>query len=139
MGCDNILLKVPLFCSELILSNPKLIPRRGPRKLIKTIKGGSVPSEIVNSFKKKKVSSGSLAFTASEKLLNAVYKDPRQVSVIIASMIINLQLFTVSEISFDTMTQKGLTAEFFVFILISSFKIAVVNSVEPVFFSVQKT
>ena len=48
------------------------MPNKGPRKLIKIIKGGSVPSDKVNSFRKKNEPSGSLGFTACPKLLNAV-------------------------------------------------------------------
>src|SRR5690554_7336750 len=63
-------LNVPLFCSLLMASNPNAMPRRGPRKPINTAKEGNAPSDNVNSFKKRKVSSVAPDFTASPILLN---------------------------------------------------------------------
>ena len=94
IGCDNIRHNVPLFSSEFMASNPKAIPNSGPKKLMNKTKEGNVPSDTVNNFKKKKVSSTSPDLTASCILVSDVYKAPKQVSVIMASKIIKRQLRT---------------------------------------------
>jgi len=73
-------------------SNPILMPSRGPRKLTKTKKGGRVPSDTVNSFRKKKGFSESVDFTAFPIFASAVYTEPRHVRAISISKIMNLQL-----------------------------------------------
>jgi hypothetical protein len=94
MGWDRILLSVPLFCSEFIASNPRLMPSKGPRKLIKMKNDGIVPSDIVNNFRKKKARLGSSGFTAFPIFVNAVYIEPRHVKAIITINITNRQLLT---------------------------------------------
>lgn len=64
IGCDSIRLSVPLFCSELTASKPNAIPSKGPRKLMKNTNEGSVPSDTVKSFRKRKELSGSSGFIA---------------------------------------------------------------------------
>jgi hypothetical protein len=83
-----------LFCSELIASKPRLIPNKGPKKLINTKKEGKVPSDIVNSLRNKNEFSGSLDFTTLLKFDKAVDIEPRQVNAIIINNIITLQLLT---------------------------------------------
>jgi hypothetical protein len=68
------------------------MPSNGPRKLIKMKKEGRLPSEIVNSFRKKKAPSGSSGFTALLIFVNAVYIEPRHVRAIKATNIIKRQL-----------------------------------------------
>ena len=94
MGCDSIRLSVPLFCSEFIASKPSAIPNNGPKKLIKRTNEGSVPSDAVNSFKKRNEPSGSLGFITAPILVRAVYKAPIQVSTIIPIKMIKRQLCT---------------------------------------------
>ena len=62
---------------------------------------------MVNSFRKKKVPSGSFGFTAFEMFASAVYIDPRHVSAIMAMRMMKRQLLTWSEISFFRITVKG--------------------------------
>src|SRR5690606_13983746 len=103
-----IRLNVPEFCSELMASKPSPIPNKGPRNPIKTWKGGREPSDNVNSFKKKKGSSASLAFrVTSTRFVMDVYNDPKQVRRIRNSKTLKRQLRTWSEMSFRTISQKG--------------------------------
>ena len=94
IGCDNMRHNVPLFCSEFMASNPKAMPSNGPKKLMNKTKEGNVPSDTVNNFRKKKVSSTPPDLIASRILVSDVYKAPIQVSVIMASKIIKRQLRT---------------------------------------------
>jgi hypothetical protein len=128
-------------------SNPRAIPRSGPRKLMKTVNEGMVPSVMVNSFRKKKVPSGSLGFTAWEKFARAVYSDPKEVRAIMAMRMTNLQLRIWSAISFSTITPNGCiilspVREDFDFIdktallmIHSSFKIAEIDIIKAVILS----
>ena len=75
-------------------SNPKAMPSNGPKKLMNKTKEGNVPSDTVNNFRKKKVSSTPPDLIASRILVSDVYKAPIQVSVIMASKIIKRQLRT---------------------------------------------
>jgi hypothetical protein len=75
-------------------SNPNEIPNNGPKKLINTAKEGNVPSETVNSFRKRNAPSGSFGFIASRIFVRAVYNEPIHVSAMIAIRIIKRQLLT---------------------------------------------
>jgi hypothetical protein len=75
-------------------SKPRLIPSIGPRKLIKTRNEGRLPSETVNSFRKKKEFSGSFILIDFPMLVSEVAIDPKQVRAMITIKIMNLQLRT---------------------------------------------
>jgi hypothetical protein len=75
-------------------SNPRLIPNKGPRKLINTKKEGRVPSERVNRLRKKKGLWASWLLKTSRILANDAYSDPRHVSTIMPNKIKERQLLT---------------------------------------------
>ncbi len=77
-----------------------------------------MPSEMVNSLRKKKAS---LGFIVSLKLMRAVYNEPMQVNTTNASIMIKRQLRTISLTSLCTITQNGCVLTYPVVFIFSVF------------------
>jgi hypothetical protein len=144
MGCAIIRLSVPLFYSELIASNPSVMPSKGPRKPMKTMKEGSVPSDKVNKFRKRNELLNPCDSATLLMFVREEYNEPKHVSAIIVIKRINLQLLMWSEISLLTITGNGwvlfaVLSDFVIdsFMISASFKITVINLIKAKSFLVQ--